>query len=293
MKVACRSADEVKAEISSFLQQLPSHGDITILRSTLISGCFFHGFSTRAGGISSISTLSSLNMFSSPKRRDPRALVDENIRRLALKAGFYPRPLHLVKVDHGSDVWAIGKEEPQHYDGIVTNRTGVVIAAPGADCMPLLFTDPVSRVIGAAHAGWKGTLLGLAMATVNTMAMEFSIRVCDVIVAIGPSVGVCCLTLDREHAAKFYSIHPDCVPDMGEIRPHVNMQLATRILLQRGGVLPEHIHDDTVTDRPSVTRCTSCHSESFFSHVRDGPNFGTQMGFLWMEETGTGDETVT
>ena len=61
--------------------------------------------------------------------------------------------------------------------------------------------------------------------------------------------------------------------------------LHPRLLLQKGGVLPDHIHDDTVTDRPSVTPCTACHPESFFSHVRDGLNFGTQIGFLWIKET--------
>ncbi len=47
----------------------------------------------------------------------------------------------------------MGKPAPDSYDGVVTNQVGVVIAAPGADCMPLLFTDPVAKVIGAAHAG--------------------------------------------------------------------------------------------------------------------------------------------
>lgn len=60
--------------------------------------------------------------------------------------------------------------------------------------------------------------------------------------------------------------------------------LFCRVLLQRGGILAEHIHDDAVTDRPCVTPCTSCHPESFFSHVRDGPDFGTQVGFLWVRE---------
>lgn len=47
----------------------------------------------------------------------------------------------------------MNKPEPENYDGIVTNQQGVVIAAPGADCMPLLFADPVEKVIGVAHAG--------------------------------------------------------------------------------------------------------------------------------------------
>lgn len=50
-------------------------------------------------------------------------------------------------------MWVMGKPEPDSYDGIVTNRTDVVLAAPGADCMPLLFADPVRKVIGATHAG--------------------------------------------------------------------------------------------------------------------------------------------
>lgn len=62
------------------------------------SDAFGHGFSTRSGGVSSIPTLSSLNLFCSQSRRDPVAVVMENRRRLALEAGFHPRPLHLVKV---------------------------------------------------------------------------------------------------------------------------------------------------------------------------------------------------
>ncbi|KAM4609276.1 purine nucleoside phosphorylase LACC1 [Polymixia lowei] len=280
------TASGVNQEVSAFLQELPAlKGDITILRSTLIPDCFGHGFSTRTGGVSYVQTLSSLNLFSSSRRRDARAVVAENIRRLALKAGFYPQPLRLVKVNHASDVWVMGTAEPESYDAIVTNQPGVVIAAPGADCMPLLFADPVSKVIGAAHAGWKGTLMGVAMATVNAMVGEFGCRLSDIVVAIGPSVGACCFTKEREQALEFHHIHPKCVPDLHSPRPHVNIRLATRILLQRGGILPEHIHDDTVLDRSCVTPCTSCHPESFFSHVRDGLHFGTQVGFLWIQET--------
>lgn len=59
----------------------------------------------------------------------------------------------VLQVNHGSDVWVVGKAEPESYDGMVTNQTGLVLAAPGADCMPILFADPVLKVIGAAHAG--------------------------------------------------------------------------------------------------------------------------------------------
>ncbi|XP_070770941.1 purine nucleoside phosphorylase LACC1 [Enoplosus armatus] len=280
-------ADGVHEEVSAFVQQLPAlKGEVTVLKSTLIPDCFGHGFSTRTGGASYISTLSSLNLFSSSSRRDPGAVVLENRRRLALHAGFHPRPLRLVKVNHASDVWVVGKAEPESYDAMVTDQTGVVLAAPGADCMPILFADPVSKVIAVAHAGWKGTLMGVAMATVEAMVTEFGCRVSDIVVAVGPSVGACCFTRQREEALDFHCIHPDCVPDPESARPHVNIRLANRILLQKGGVLPENIHDDAATARPCVTPCTSCHPEAFYSHVRDGAHFGTQVGFLWIKETG-------
>lgn len=273
----------VHEEVSAFLQRLPAlKGGITVLQSTLIPGCFGHGFSTRTGGVSYLPTLSSMNLFNSSKRRDPQAVVTENRRRLALHAGFHPEPLHMIKTNHASDVWVMGTAEPESYDGIVTNQTGVVLGAPGADCMPLLFADPVSKVIGAAHAGWRGTLMGVAMATVEAMVRGFGCQVSNIVVAVGPSVGACCFTLDRAQALDFIRIHPDCVPDPESARPHVNIRLANRILLQNGGILHEHIHDDTVTTRPCVTPCTSCHPEHFFSHVRDGPDFGTQVGFLWV-----------
>ncbi|CAJ1078538.1 laccase domain-containing protein 1 [Xyrichtys novacula] len=280
------SPADVEEEVSKFLQKVPGlRGDLRVLRSSLIPDSFGHGFSTRGGGVSSISTMSSLNLFSSSRRRDSRAVVTENRRRLAVHAGFPAQQLRLVQVNHANDVWVLGKEEPQSYDAMVTNRTDVVLAAPGADCMPILFADPVSKVIGVAHSGWRGTLMGVAMVTVEAMVTEFGCRASDILVAVGPSVGSCCFSLQREQALDFYNIHPDCVPDPESETPHVNIRLANRLLLQRGGVLPENIHDDTVTERPSVTPCTSCHPELFFSHRRDGKEFGTQVGYLWIRET--------
>ncbi|XP_029458789.1 laccase domain-containing protein 1 isoform X2 [Rhinatrema bivittatum] len=246
---------------------------------------FLHGFSTRAGGISYIPTLSSLNLFSSSRRRDPTAVVSENLRRLARAAGFNPEAFHLVKVDHASEVWVMGKPEPDSYDGIVTDQKGVTIAAPGADCIPLLFSDPIKRVCGAAHSGWKGTLLGVAMATVNAMVVEFGCSLKDILVVLGPSVGPCCFTLPREEAKKFHAIHPDCVRFYDSPEPYIDIRKATRVLLEHGGILPQNIQDDSVTDRSqNLTLCTSCHPDKFFSNVRDGTNFGTQIGFISIKE---------
>lgn len=283
----------VGEEVEALVRQLPPlKGNILVLQSPLIPGCFGHGFSTRCGGVSSGSpSLCSLNLASSRKRQDPDVLVAENWRRLALHAGFSSLPLHLPKVAHGAAVWVLGREQPDSYDAVVTDRRGVVLAAPGADCMTLLFADPRSKVIAAAHAGWRGTLGGVATATLDAMVSEFGCEAAEVMVAVGPSVGPCCFTLQPAEALQFLRIHPDCVPDPESPAPHVDLRLANRILLERGGVRPAHIHDHMVApqqqqQQPLLTSCSSCDSAHFFSHNRDGAHFGTQVGFLWIREGG-------
>lgn len=288
---ALNSEEQVQhaqSDITMFLGSLQGlKGNLTILKSSLISdSIFIHGFTTREGGISYIETLSSLNLFSSSKRKDPKAVVTENLHRLAKAAGFHPDTYRSVKVDHANGVWIVGKlPEPDSYDGIVTNKKGITIAAPGADCIPLLFSDPLKKVCGAAHSGWKGTLLGVAMATVNAMVAEYSCRLKDIVVVMGPSVGPCCFTLPQEDAKAFHAIDPKCVrqPDLPE--PYIDIRRATRVLLERGGVLPQNIQDDSVADKSqNITLCTSCHPEKFFSSFRDGINFGTQVGFITIKD---------
>ncbi|NWU96409.1 LACC1 protein, partial [Upupa epops] len=273
----------IQSDIQRYLESLPSlKGELTILRSSLIpDDIFLHGFTTRTGGISHIPTLSSCNLFSSSKRRDPQVVVKENLRRLAKAAGFNPEAFHRVKIDHANAVCIMGKTEPDSYDGIVTDQKDVTIAAPGADCIPVLFADPVRKACGAAHSGWKGTLLGVSMATVNAMVSEYGCHVKDILVVLGPSVGPCCYTLPRESAEGFHRIDPRCVRLFDSANPYVDIRRATRILLESGGIPPENIQDDSVTDHTqNITLCTACHPDKFYSHFRDGSNFGTQIGFI-------------
>uniref|UniRef100_A0A8C5TR71 Purine nucleoside phosphorylase LACC1 n=1 Tax=Malurus cyaneus samueli TaxID=2593467 RepID=A0A8C5TR71_9PASS len=277
----------IRREIQMYLESLPSlNGELTILRSSLIpDDIFLHGFTTRTGGISYIPTLSSCNLFSSSKRRDPQVVVKENLRRLANAAGFNPEAFHRVKVDHANAVCIMGKTEPDNYDGIVTNQKGVTLAAPGADCIPVLFADPVRKACGAAHSGWKGTLLGVSMATVNAMVSEYGCNMKDILVVLGPSVGPCCYKLPHESAKEFNKIDPKCVRLFDSASPYIDIRRATRILLERGGILPENIQDDSVTDQSqNITFCTACHPDKFYSHFRDGTNFGTQIGFISIKD---------
>ncbi|XP_048197274.1 purine nucleoside phosphorylase LACC1 [Perognathus longimembris pacificus] len=273
--------EEIQNEIETYLRSLPAlKGEITIITTPLIPDIFIHGFTTRTGGISYIPTLSSCNLFSSSKRRDPKIVVQENLRRLATAAGFNAEKFYHIKTDHANEVWVMGNKEPASYDGITTNQRGITIAALGADCIPIVFADPVKKACGVAHSGWKGTLLGVAMATVNAMRAEYGSMVEDIIVVLGPCVGPCCFTLPRKAADAFHNLHPACVQLLDSPNPYIDIRKATRILLERGGILPHNIQDKG----QDLGLCTSCNPEKFFSHVRDGLNFGTQIGFISIRE---------
>lgn len=142
--------DQIDFDISEVVRKIKGSADgkpITTLKSPTISNeAFNHGFTTRFGGVSTHETLSSLNLMFNPKRRDPLNNVLENRQRLALACRFMVHPFNMAKCVHGAGVWVIGDEEPDSYDALVSNQPFVNIAAPGADCTILLFSDPINKV---------------------------------------------------------------------------------------------------------------------------------------------------
>ena len=147
-----------------------------------------HGFFTRQGGVST-GPYASLNC--SLSGGDDRPQVLENRARVARALG--ARPEHLLGLSqvHGTTVatvtepWAPG--EGPKADAMVTNTPGLALGVITADCAPVLFADPVSRVVGAAHAGWRGAVSGILEATVGAMIALGADR--DHIVAVvGPCI---------------------------------------------------------------------------------------------------------
>lgn len=89
-----------------------------------------------------------------------------------------------------------------------------------------------SPVFFSSHLpGWKGTLLGVAMATVDAMTAEYGCNPEDIVVVLGPSVGPCCFTLPREQAASFHDLHPSCVRQFDSLNPYVDIRKATRCVI--------------------------------------------------------------
>lgn len=244
-----------------------------ILRSSVIpDDGFVHGFPERTGGVST-GLRASLNL--GKAWGDDPALVEENRALVAAAAGYDPAALVAMKHVHGTAVWRVGEPQPEpaEFDGLVCDRPGAVLGAFAADCMPILFADPVARVVGAAHAGWRGTVAGVAVRVVERMA-ELGARPADIRVAIGPSIGPCCFEVGPEVVAEFrarFGERPGLVV-AGPKKDHVDLRVALTASVAEVGVAAEHVD--------ATPPCTRCHPERFFSYRRDGRAGGIHMGFI-------------
>jgi polyphenol oxidase len=246
-------------------------GTIQLLRSRVIPDGFVHGFPTRTGGVSE-GLRASLNL--GVRWGDERDKVMENRRLLAAHAGYDPERLVATKHVHGTKVLRVGepRTEPDEFDGLVSDRAGDILGAFAADCIPILFADPVARIAGAAHAGWRGTVAGIGARVVERM-VDMGGRAADIRVALGPSIGPCCFEVGPEVVEQFTAAMPGVsglVVD-GPRKQHIDLRRAMRTVLERAGVRPEHI-DDT----PPCTRC----DDRFFSYRRDGLEGGVHMAFI-------------
>lgn len=250
-----------------------SEPPIRLHRSSVIPAAgFVHGFPERTGGVS-VGPRSSLNL--GGRWGDDPANVATNRARLAAHAGYDPAQLVATRHVHGTNVWKVGEplEDAAEFDGLVSDRVGPVLGAFAADCIPILFADPVARVCGAAHAGWRGTVAGIAGNVIGRM-VELGARPADIRVALGPSIGPCCFEVGAEVVTEFREALGE-LPGLvvaGPHKDHIDLRVASRAMLERAGVRPEH-----VDDRPP---CTRCEAERFFSYRRDGREGGVHMAFI-------------
>lgn len=163
-----------------------------------------HFVSTRNGGTSKppFNTLNlSFNVSDDPKN------VLQNRKLLTEALGIDIESITTAKQVHNNKIAVVtremrGRGSNDHesalddIDAMVTNVPGILLMIQVADCVPLLFYDPVKKVIAAVHAGWRGTVLKIARNTVKSMANKYKSDPYNIYVGIGPSIGPCCYEVD-------------------------------------------------------------------------------------------------
>lgn len=245
-----------------------------------------HLFTTRLGGVSE-GVFTSLNL--SRGKGDPDENVQENIARVAYAFGtdlqhvVFSRQVHetnvkrVVKDFAGSGV--IRKSIWESADGLVTNERGIVLGTVYADCVPLLFVDPVHHAVGCSHSGWRGTVAKMGKKTLEVMRQEFGTNPGDVLVGIGPSICQDHYEVSEDVANQFRHVFPEQEKEILRYEGHpgheqLNLWEACRITLEEAGVPEENI---SVTDI-----CTACNPDLLFSHRASQGKHGNFGAFIML-----------
>lgn len=220
-----------------------------------------HGVFTRRGGVSP-APWDSLNVGGSVG--DDLAHVRENRIRSFRTLGRDPASIHDVWLVHGTEVVFADQprdlaEKPPQADLLFTDNPKVTLYMRFADCVPLLFHDPKKGVVGLSHAGWMGTVRGVAAASIRAMHARYGSDPRDVRAAIGPSIGPDHYEVGADVAeqvrASFGPQAESLLEPRGD-RFYLDLWQANRLQLEAAGV--EHVEVSAV--------CTACHLDDWFSH---------------------------
>ncbi|MBT3188341.1 MAG: peptidoglycan editing factor PgeF [Anaerolineae bacterium] len=220
-----------------------------------------HAVFTRQGGVSP-APWTSLNLGGGIG--DELANVRENRIRTFTALGRDPESVFDLWQVHGTRaVFASKPRQPNVHedkgDLIFTDNPNVTLFMRFADCTPLLFVDSSQGIVGIAHAGWMGTVRGVATAAINAMQEHYDSKPENIQVAIGPSIGPDHYEVGdnviQQVRAAFGEDAESLLQKVGE-RRHFDMWAANRIQLERAGV----------TQIESANICTACHLDDWFSH---------------------------
>lgn len=239
-----------------------------------------HAVFTRHGGVSP-SPWGSLNF--SISVGDDRQNVATNRARAFESVGCDPASYHDVHLVHGVDVFFADRpRDPnklaEKTDILFTDNPDVSLFMCYADCVPLIFHDPKQKVIGLAHAGWMGTVKGVAEVSVKAMIEKYNSKPEDIVVGIGPSISVEKYEVGEDVASQFrnkFGKDAEKVIVQKNNKTHLDLWEANAILLKKCGVQNIQISG----------LCTASNTEDWFSHRAEKGKTGRFGALLAMNKS--------
>lgn len=243
-----------------------------------------HCFTTRFGGVST-GILSSMNI--AMHRGDAPENVEENYRRLGAVLGFSKEDVVMTRQTHSDIVRAVDRKDCMglnhrdypECDALVTCTPGVALMVFTADCTPLLFHDPVTGAVGAAHAGWRGTAKAIGAKVVDAMVKNYGCDPKNIHTAIGPNIGMCHFETDADVPEAMIAAYGEeakrYIVRKGE-KYYSDLKEINALALRRAGVQYIEISD----------ACTMCTPDRFWSHRVTRGERGSQGAVIVCKEEG-------
>jgi len=221
----------------------------------------------------------------SVSRGDTPERVHQNRERLAAALGIKiaemvrPHQVHgvgIAKVD-----WADAGTWIERTDGIITNTVGLPISLVFGDCVPIFFYDPIHHAMGACHAGWRGTLNGIAVSTLWAMQAAYNSEPSQIRIGIGPSIGPDSYEVGEEvlsmaHAKLRYGYELFTYPNGPDENPYFDLWEANLRQLMTEGVGEEQVEVGGIDTAQST--------DDFFSHRAEHGQCGLFCMTAWLEQ---------
>jgi hypothetical protein len=237
-----------------------------------------HAFFTRAGGVSQ-GVYASLN--AGVGSADDPSLVTENRARMAGALGVAPERLLSVYQVHSPDVVVAEDPWPAHdrprADAIVTRQPGLAIAASTADCGPVLLADATARVVGAAHAGWRGALAGVTDQAIAAME-RLGAKRARIVAAIGPMIRQPNYEIGPEVVDQFLDEEPD------NRRFFARSQRPGRAMFDLAGYVAARLARAEIMSIEDIGVCTYADALRFYSYRRmthlGEPDYGRHLSAI-------------
>lgn len=172
-------------------------------------------------------------------------------------------------------------ETIEKVDGLITQEKDIILATTNADCILLLFFDPIKKVIANTHSGWRGTLQEISVKTVKKMQNDLGCDPKDIIVCICPSIRKCHFEVDED----VYKLFLNQFNKLGNVdrfiekkgeKWHIDTVLINKIILEQAGILEENIEDCGI--------CSVCNKNIVHSYRAEGANYGLATALITLKD---------
>ncbi len=236
-----------------------------------------HGITTRKGGISK-DGFESLNL--SFYSDDSEENINENYKIFFDALNIDKNKTVLTHQTHSDNIVKIESVNQfkiyEDTDGFITDVSGITLMTFYADCTPLYFYDPVKKVVGIAHSGWKGTEQKIGVKMIDIFVDEFESQVENILVGIGPNISPRAYEVDNDFLENFQDkeFFENYIHKIDE-KIFFDMVKSNRDMLLNRGILKDNIE--------LSGHCTYNESRLFFSYRRQGMESGRMSGFIRLD----------